>query len=107
MATLISDLETVMSDEVFVPDKVKKVKFSDDAESDEFFDMNVINNFFKKIGKNLKSLSFKQIIVFCLIIFMISNRYHHYYIFSQFDIQNPIIINIITIILSLIIFVLI
>lgn len=105
MATLISDLETVMSDDV--PEKVKKVQFKDDTDSDEFFNFSYINDSLKKIKKNIKSLSFKQIIVFCLIIFIISNNYHHYYIFSRFDIQNPIFINLITIILSLFIFVLI
>lgn len=109
MATLINDLETYISDDsIEKPITHKQVKFSksDDIESDN--DMYIsfeIYESFNNIKNNLKKMSLKKILVFSFIIFIVSNNYIKQYVLDNLHINNKLIQTVLTILISLFIYI--
>ena len=108
MATLINDLETYISDESIEKSTQKQVKFSksDDIESDnDMYISNEIYESFNNIKNNLKKMSLKKILVFSFIIFLVSNNYIKEYILDNLHINNKLIQTVLTILISLFIYI--
>jgi len=113
MATLINDLETYVSDEyIEKPNTQKQVKFvntnnneSDNESDNDMYISYEIYESFKNIKKNFKNLSLKKIIVFSFIIFIVSNNYINTYILDNLQITNNFIQNLLTILISLFIYI--